>query len=99
MVMMVVVMSTVLVVNMILLFMMMVMNLSAMPHLIVLMVSARVGAGLGLEGRLDVGDFRAEFLHHFLENVIFRDAQESVAYLHRHVPVSEVVGDLCKGLW
>ena len=95
----VMIMSAVLIVDMFVFLMMMVMDLSAVPHLIVLVVAARVSARLGLERRLDVGHLRAELLHHLLEHVIFRDAQESIPHLNGHVPVAEVVGDFCEGLW
>ena len=77
---------------------MMVMNFSAMSHFIVLMMSARVGACLGLEGRFDVRHLRAQLAHHFLEDMVFRDAQEAFTHLHRHVAVAEVVGDFSERL-
>ena len=45
----VMVMSTVLVVNMFMLFVVMVMDFSSMPHFIVLVMPARIGPGLRLE--------------------------------------------------
>lgn len=93
---MVVIMSTVFVVNVIMFFMMMVMNFSSMTHFIVLVVAARVGAGLRLERRLNVRNLRTKLLHHLLENMILRDAQESLAHLDGHVPVPKVVGHLGK---
>jgi hypothetical protein len=35
----------------------------------------------------------AEAAQHVLEHVVFGDAQETVADLHRHVAVAEVIGD------
>jgi len=75
--------------------MMMIMNFSAMSHFVVLMVAARVGAGLGLEGRLDVRDVRAQLADHLLEDVVFRDTQKAFVHLHRHVAIAEVVRDFC----
>ncbi len=90
------VMPTMFVVNMIVFFMMMVMNLSAMPNFVVRVVAAGVGTRLGLEGRLDVGDVRAQLADHLLEDVVVRDPQKLLVHLHRHVAVSEVVRDSCK---
>ena len=94
----VMIVSTVFVVDVIVIvfFMVMVMNFSSMAHLIVLMMAARIGAGLRLERRLDVRHLRPKLLHHLLENVILRDAQKSLAYLDGHVPVPKVVGHLGK---
>ncbi len=98
----VIVTSTMFVVNVFvlvpLLFMMMVMNPSSMPHFIVLVMAAGIGARFGLERRLDVQHRCAQLAHHFFQNVVLRDAQESLAHLDGHVPVAEVIGDLCEGL-
>ena len=77
---------------------MVIVDLAAVPHLVVLMAAACIGARLGLEGRLDVGDLCAQLAHHLLENVVLRDAQEAFAHLDRHVAVAEVIGDFCKCL-
>src|SRR5689334_1001055 len=71
-----------------------VVDLAAMPHFVMLVMPACVRARLGLERRLHVRYPRAELLHHLLEHVILRDAQEALADLHRNVPVAEVIGDL-----
>src|SRR5262245_56887368 len=68
----------------------MIVNLAAMPHLVVLMA---IGAGLGLERSLDGGDARAELARKLLEHVVRGDTQEAGADLQRHVAVAEVVGD------
>jgi len=51
-----------------------------------------VGAGFRLERRLDRRHFRAEPLQHFLEHVVGRDPQISVAHFDRHVAISQVIG-------
>ncbi len=56
------------------------------------LVPAGVSARLGLEGRDDAAHLRTQLLKHILENVVGRDAQESGADLHCHVPIAEVVG-------
>ena len=45
---------------MVMIVLMMIMNFSSMSHLIVLVMAARIGAGLGLEGRLHVRYLRAQ---------------------------------------
>ena len=77
---------------------MMIMNFSAMPHFIVLMMSTCVGARLGLEGRLDMRHLRAQLDEHLFKDMILGDAQEVLAHLHRHVAVAEVVGDFSERL-
>ena len=71
-----------------------VMNFSSMPHLVMLVVSARVCARLRLERRLDVRHSGAQLADHFLEDMVLRDAQEIAADLDRHVAIAEVVRDL-----
>src|SRR3954447_26453903 len=67
-------------------------DLSAVPHFVMLMVmAAGIGAGLRLERRLDMGDGRAKFAQHFLKYVVLGDAQEAFANLDRHMPVAEVI--------
>ena len=97
MVMMAMVMAAVFVVDMvvimIVLVMMVVMNLSAMPHFIVLMMPACVSTRLGFERSLARRYLRAKLLQHFFEDMVFSDAQEPLADFNRHVPVSKVVSD------
>ena len=50
-----------------------------MPHLF-MPVAAAVGAGLGLERRLDLRDGRAQPLQHLLEHVVRGQAEEPVAH-------------------
>ena len=69
------------------------MDTPGMPLLVVVVaMSAAVGAGLGLERSLERFDARAQAPQHGLEHVIGGDAQETVPDLHRHVPVTQMVG-------
>ena len=70
-----------------------IMNLAAMPHFIVLMVPARIRSGFGLERSFARRHFRAKLLQHLFEDMVFGDAQESLADLHRHMSVAEMVSD------
>lgn len=70
-----------------------IMDLSAMSRFVVLVVAARIRAGLRLEGRLDAGQVRAQLAEHLLQDVIFRDTQKFFADLNRHVAIPEVVRD------
>src|SRR5262249_47957905 len=90
--MMIMVMVAMLVVVIMIVVMVMVVDLAAVTHLVVLMVAARVGPRFRLERRLDVRHARAELEEHFLQHVIFRDAQKVHAYLDRNMAIAEVVG-------
>ena len=59
-----------------------------------LVVPARIGAGLRLEGGFDVGNLRAQLAHHRFQNMVFRNAQKAFANLHGHMPIPQVVSDL-----
>ena len=50
-----------------------------------------VGTALGIEGRLNVAHRATEAFQHFGQHMVGLEAQETLAELHRHVPVAEVV--------
>ena len=64
--------------------------------MLVVMMSARrisvISAGCGLERRRKASQLRAETGQHFLEHMVFGQAQETFADFYRDVPVAEVVG-------
>ena len=56
-------------------------------------VTARIGAALGIERRLDLDDARAQSLHHRLDDVVPADAQAFWHDLGRQMAVAEMPGD------
>lgn len=58
-----------------------------------MLVSARIGAALGIERRFDLNHPRAQALHHRLDNVIAPDPQALGRDLRRQMAVAEVPGD------
>jgi hypothetical protein len=64
--------------------------------IVVVVMPAAVGAGLGLEGCLDLGDATTEALDHVGQHVVGLEAQPAAGLggqdLHRHVAVAQVVG-------
>ncbi len=56
-------------------------------------VTARIGAALGIERRLDLDDARAQPLHHRLDDVIAADAQAFRHDLGRQMAIAEMPGD------
>src|SRR5688572_2420318 len=75
--------------------MVVVVDLPSMAHLVVL-VTAAVGAGLGLECRFYLAHAGAHLDQHFLEDVVLGDTQVSVGDFHRHMPIAQVVRSLGK---
>ena len=72
--------------------------LSVMVVVIVAMVvmaaaAGRVGAGLGIEGGIDMIDMPAQAFNHFLDHMVEADADAVTQQLHRQMPVTEVPGD------
>ena len=59
----------------------------------VMMRRAGVGAGLGIEWRLDRIDMPAEAFHHVADHVICTDAHAPAVQLHRQMPIAEMPGD------
>jgi hypothetical protein len=59
----------------------------------VVMVSAGIGAGFRVEWCLDRIDVSAEALHHRCDHMIGTDADASAEQLHRQMPVAEMPGD------
>ena len=75
------------------------MDLSAMPLLVVVVtMPPAIGACLGFERRCHRLDGCGKTLEHFCEHVVRGDAQESVADLHRHMAVAQVIGGARKVL-
>ena len=60
------------------------------------MLAAAIGARLGLERRFDMRHARAELARQLFQHMIFGDAQEPLAYLHRHVAIAQVIGNACE---
>ena len=60
-------------------------------------VTARIGAALGIERRLDLDDARAQPLHHRLDNVIAPDPQTVAHDLRRQMAVAEMPGEPREG--
>jgi len=58
---------------------------------VVVAMAAAIRAGLRLKGRADRLRRRAQPFEHVLEHMVGRDAQESLADLHRHMPVAKVI--------
>jgi hypothetical protein len=57
--------------------------------IVVVVMAAAVGAGFGLEGRLDLGDGTAQALDHVGQHVVGLEAQ----------PAAASVGRICTGTW
>ena len=71
-------------------------NLAAVTVLVVTATAVRVafaiGAGLGLEWRIDLLDRGTQAFEHIRQHVIGSDAQIAVADFDRHVAIAEVIG-------
>jgi len=68
------------------------MNLRRMPVGVMVMSACVIRPSLGLEGHGDAGYRRAEAAQHFLQDMVLRDSQESLADLDGHVAVAEMIG-------
>src|SRR4051812_34166907 len=64
-----------------------------MHHVAMRMAGVRIGAGFGIERRLDLDHAPAKALHHRLDDVVAADAQRLWRDLRRQMAVAEMPAD------